>query len=311
MKTPFKQQPFVSLPEKPIYPHHFFTTEEKKIEVSTAHFKAHQISYRVYGSGKPLLLLHGLMTTGYSWRYVLPILGEHYQLIIPDLVGCGRSDKPLETSYNPKVLAQWVIAFQKAVGIYGCACIGNSMGGYIAMHAVLEDEKCFSKLINIHSPAIPLCRLYALQTVFKLPFVKQGLQKIVQLNTLKWAHRNVHYFDESYKSLEEAHEYGKPLATDAGVKAFIKFLEETVSPYDMKKFMSVLKKRNRKQQTFAVPLTLIYAKKDPMVPPIVGKKLASVLPDATMIWLDNASHFAHVDATERLCKHALDVLLLR
>lgn len=305
---PFKQNSFASLPAKPHKPHSFFETTEKKVELTLPNFGTHTVSYRVFGSGKPLLLIHGLMTTGYSWRYVLPILGQHYQLIIPDLVGAGRSDKPLDSSYRPDELAKWVIAFQKTVGIYGCACVGNSMGGYIAMHAALIDSACFSKLINIHSPAVPLPRLYALESVFKLPLVKAGLQKVVQLNPLKWAHRNVHYFDESYKSLEEAHEYGAPLATHDGVHAFIKFLDETVNPRDMAQFLATLQARLENRQTFPVPLTLIYAKKDPMVPPVVGKKLAAALPDARMIWLENASHFAHVDATEPLCAHVLTAL---
>lgn len=306
-QQPFKQKPFSALPKMPVRPHTFFETEEKKVTVYTPNFGQHCISYRVVGEGKPLLLIHGLMTTGYSWRYVLPILGKQYQLIIPDLVGCGRSEKPLNTSYQPHQLAQWLIAFQEATGIYGCACVGNSMGGYIAMQAALLDKNCFSKLINIHSPAVPLLRLYALDTALKLPLVALGLQNIVQKNALKWVHKNIHYFDENLKSLEEAHEYGNPLITTSGAKAFIKYLGETINPHDMKKFMCTLKKRTQNNQNFPIPLTLIYAKKDPIVPPVVGEKLAAVL-HIPIIWLENASHFAHVDATEQLCAKVLEAL---
>ena len=36
-----------------------------------------------------------------------------------------------------------------------------------------------------------------------------------------------------------------------------------------------------------------------MVPPAVGTRLAALIPDAMLIWMDEASHFAHVDAPER------------
>jgi hypothetical protein len=40
------------------------------------------------------------------------------------------------------------------------------------------------------------------------------------------AHRNVHYYDESLKSLEEAREYGEPLATASGAESFIRYLAD-------------------------------------------------------------------------------------
>lgn len=42
---------------------------------------------------------------------------------------------------------------------------------------------------------------------------------------------------------------------------------------------------------------LLYTKEaDPMVPPEVGRRLAALLPEARMVWLERASHFPHVDA---------------
>ena len=63
--------------------------EQDRIRLADA-----EINLRMGGDGPPLLLVHGLMTAGYSWRYVLDGLGEHFTLVIPDLVGSGDSDKP-------------------------------------------------------------------------------------------------------------------------------------------------------------------------------------------------------------------------
>jgi pimeloyl-ACP methyl ester carboxylesterase len=48
-----------------------------------------------------------------------------------------------------------------------------------------------------------------------------------------------------------------------------------------------------------VPLLLVYAVRDPVVPPIVGQRLRALIPNARFVELDEASHFAHVDAAER------------
>jgi pimeloyl-ACP methyl ester carboxylesterase len=46
-----------------------------------------RVHYREHGKGEPLLLIHGLMTTSYSWRYVYSALGSRYRIIAPDLPG--------------------------------------------------------------------------------------------------------------------------------------------------------------------------------------------------------------------------------
>jgi pimeloyl-ACP methyl ester carboxylesterase len=56
-----------------------------------------------------------------------------------------------------------------------------------------------------------------------------------------------------------------------------------------------------------VPLLHLYAKRDPMVPPRFGEILAERT-GAPIVWLDEASHFAHVDAVERFLPPVLDFL---
>jgi pimeloyl-ACP methyl ester carboxylesterase len=57
--------------------------------------------------------------------------------------------------------------------------------------------------------------------------------------------------------------------------------------------------RTLRATPFPIPLLLVYAKRDPVVPPIVGQRLRELVPDARFIELADASHFAHVDAPER------------
>jgi pimeloyl-ACP methyl ester carboxylesterase len=57
-----------------------------------------------------------------------------------------------------------------------------------------------------------------------------------------------------------------------------------------------------------VPLQLVYARRDPMVPPSVGERLARLVPGAELAWLEAGSHFAHVDAPEALLAAALPFL---
>jgi len=291
--VPFRQSPFESLPDAPRVPHGFFGLKERTVTVHSEHFGDTQVSVRSVGEGPPLLLVHGLMTTGYSFRYLYPKLAGRFTVYMPDLVGSGRSQKP-DVSYGPAPYAAWIGELIDALEIGGCAVIGNSMGGYLCMRLAMQRPEVMSRLVNLHSPGVPVLRLYALNLAMRAPGSRGLLGWLVGRDPLRWAHRNVHYYDESLKSLEEAREVGLPLSVDAGVNAFARILEETLDPWEMRRFVA----RLRALDAFPVPLHLVYAARDPMVPPSVGARLRAILPDAEWSCIEQGSHFAHVDALD-------------
>jgi pimeloyl-ACP methyl ester carboxylesterase len=301
MSRPFVQGRFRDLPETPRRPHAFYDLPLRHVEVASRHFGPVRIAYREIGEGPPLLLVHGLMTTGYSFRYLMPELAR-FRVIAPDLVGCGKSDKPA-VRYAPAAVAAFVGELLSALDLRGCDVVGNSMGGYLAMQLALDDPGAMRRLVNIHSPGLPLARLYALRAAMALPGAPRLLHRLVLRDPLRWAHRNVHYHDESLKSLEEAREYGEPLATRAGCDAFARYLGETLDPFAMRRFAARLA-----AAPFPVPLLLLYATTDPMVPPVVGHRLAALVPDAEMVWLEGTSHFMHVDTPRPVAEHVIRFL---
>ncbi|HEX7663265.1 MAG TPA: alpha/beta hydrolase, partial [Polyangiaceae bacterium] len=264
--------------------------------------------YRELGDGPPLLLVHGLMTASYSWRYVAPKLAETYRVIVPDLPGAGGSDKVIDATYSLSALATWVGEFMDALGIRGERCIGNSLGGLICMRLALDEPTSFSKLVNVHSPCFPEARYFALQTALQLWGVKSILAKVVRRDPLRWVHKNVHYWDESLKSIEEAHAYGDPLAEKNGAEAFIHYLSDAITPEGTHRISDDLLERKRAGQAFPVPLLLLYANDDPMVSPDNGRRLAKVIPDAKTVWVGKTSHFMHVDTPEPFLEAVLPFL---
>jgi pimeloyl-ACP methyl ester carboxylesterase len=305
---PFTTLPFESVPEKPLIPHPYFDTEAIELKMKSQHFGELNIHYRKYGSGPPLLLLHGLMTTGYSWRYALQPLGEHYTLYVPDLPGAGRSDKPLNVTYHAIQVARWIAEFQQAAGIRGCRVIGNSMAGYLCLILGLIDPHAMSHLVNLHSPGIPEARFYALRAVTAIPGVRSLFTWVVQRDPIRWAHKNVHYYDERLKSLEEAHEYGDPLMTKEGAWAFTKYMTETMRPGPMKALQKKLRLRMSDGMKYPAKLLLVYAENDPLVPSHIGDVFAREIHGAKLIKLSQASHFAHVDAVDRFVPPVLQFL---
>lgn len=287
---PFRQVPFAQVPEGPSVPHRWADAARTDITIRTDELGEVRVAVRSLGSGPPLLLVHGMGTTGYSWRYLLEPLARRFTLWIPDLPGAGESDHP-DVYLGPEEQATALLAIIDALGIRGTAAIANSMGGYLAMRAALRDPGAMSRLVNLHSPGVPTLKMHALRWAMRLLPSWTIVDWLIRRNPERWVHENVHYFDESLKSREEHRIYAAPLRERAGRRTYYRQLRDTLDTAHMKPFNAALR-----AAPFPIPLMLVYAPKDPIVPAAVGDRLRALVPQATFVKLSTGSHFAHVDA---------------
>lgn len=91
--------------------------------------------YLEAGSGRPLILLHGLMGYSFSWRFNLPALSQHATVYAVDQVGAGFSDRPAQLDCRLRAIAGRVLKFARALGISEFDLLGTSHGGAVAMMA--------------------------------------------------------------------------------------------------------------------------------------------------------------------------------
>ncbi len=293
---PFEQAPFASIPKYPRVPHSYekLPSKEVVVDVDGTAIRTH---VKVKGKGPPLLLVHGLMTSSYSFRYVIEPLGAQYTCFVPDLPGAGQSEA-VDVAYTPAFLAKFLVQLTKVLGIERCLCVANSMGGYLAMQAALSQSPSFSRLVVLHAPAVPLPRYTALGIAMRAPGSMSVLSALIGGNPQKWAYEKVHYYDESLKSKEEAKVYGAPLATEEGRRAFWHYLHDTMDWRQFQKFEETLLDRRMKNLKFPIPLQLQYVQYDPMVPAETGPRLRDAIPDAEYVTLAHGTHFAQVDAPD-------------
>jgi pimeloyl-ACP methyl ester carboxylesterase len=107
-----------------------FTREECK----TIKILGTNISYREYGKGRPVLLLHGMAASSYSWKYLIenmPLDGVKY--ILPDLKGFGYSEKKLDAHFSPFDQSEIVAEFIRKKNLKNLTVIAHSMGGAVAI----------------------------------------------------------------------------------------------------------------------------------------------------------------------------------
>ncbi len=97
----------------------------------TLQFQNETINYRVFGEGKPVVLIHGFGEDGTVWSTQIDSLKGKCKLIIPDLPGSGQS--PVVNDMSLEALAEMIHAIILEEKINSCSIIGHSMGGYITL----------------------------------------------------------------------------------------------------------------------------------------------------------------------------------
>jgi pimeloyl-ACP methyl ester carboxylesterase len=102
--------------------------------------------YEVHGKGDPLLLIMGYGSNSGHWFVILPRLAAHFQTIIFDNRGTGRSGKP-EIPYTADMMVGDPVGLMDALGIEAAHIFGISMGGMIAQEIALRHPSCVKKLV--------------------------------------------------------------------------------------------------------------------------------------------------------------------
>lgn len=86
-----------------------------------------------------VVLLHGFADSSLSWLFFARVFRDaDYRIIIPDLLGFGRSPRPLDADYGYDAQARRVLALLQALKIQKAHVVGNSMDGGIAARMALQ-----------------------------------------------------------------------------------------------------------------------------------------------------------------------------
>jgi haloalkane dehalogenase len=120
----------------------------RHLEVEIADLPPVRIAYVDEGppDAAPVLCLHGEPTWGYLYRHVLPpLVAAGHRVVVPDLVGFGRSDKPTRVEDHTYARhVAWMTGLVDALDLAQVTLVAQDWGGLIGLRVVAERPERFS-----------------------------------------------------------------------------------------------------------------------------------------------------------------------
>jgi len=95
-----------------------------------------ELNHKVFGSGDPVIILHGLFGMLDNWQTIAKQLAEEYMVYIVDQRNHGRSPRMEEHSYP--AMAEDLATFMESQWIHSAHIVGHSMGGKTAMQLAMD-----------------------------------------------------------------------------------------------------------------------------------------------------------------------------
>jgi len=108
-------------------------------------------------NGEVILMLHGQPSWSYLYRKMVPVLAKAgYRAIALDLIGTGRSDKPIDLNmhtYEQQI--KWVKSFIHKMKLANITLFCQDWGGLIGMRIAGDESELFARLITANT-ALPI-----------------------------------------------------------------------------------------------------------------------------------------------------------
>jgi pimeloyl-ACP methyl ester carboxylesterase len=127
-------------------PQSLLPTTWDEVAGQTAHVNGIDLYYEVYGSGEPLVLLHGGLGNGTYFRNQIPVFAAHYRVIVVDSRGHGRSTFDDQPITYPQ-MASDTLALLDRLAIAKASIVGWSDGAIVAIEIAMHHPERLTKVV--------------------------------------------------------------------------------------------------------------------------------------------------------------------
>lgn len=251
------------------------------------------------GAGSPVLLLHGTAASTHTWRDVMPLLVEHFDVLAVDLPGHGFSERLPNESMTLPAVAAGISALLATLGFAPRCVVGHSAGAAIALRMALDESVHPECVVGINAALLPfgggLQRLFSPMAKFfantrLLP--KMVAKRAHDVNAVR------RVLDGTGSRLDAAGVtfYQRLLQSESRVASVLAMM----ASWDLQPLLGDL-------PGLRARLHLVTGGRDQAVRPSEADKIAALVKGTTVYRLEDCGHLAHEEQAAVVAKLILDV----
>ncbi|WP_347904648.1 alpha/beta hydrolase [Pseudomonas purpurea] len=247
------------------------------------------LHYEEYGHGTPLILVHGLGSSTLDWEMQIADLSARYRLILPDVRGHGRSDKPRER-YSIASFSADLIALIEHLKLGPVHVVGLSMGGMIGFQLAVDQPALLKSLCIVNSA--PEVKVRTANDAWQW-FKRWSLMRLLSLATIG-------------KALG-ARLFPKPEQTDLRQKMAERWAKNDKRAY-LASFDAIVGWGVQERLSRVTCPTLIISADRDYTPVALKETYVKLLPDARLVVIDDSRHATPLDQPHRFNQTLLHFL---
>jgi pimeloyl-ACP methyl ester carboxylesterase len=242
-------------------------------------------------SEKTFVLLHGFLSSTFTFRHLIPLLKKDYQVLSVDLPPFGKSGKCKRYTYSYKNLAQTVIKLTENLGLKKITFVGHSMGGQIVLNIL-------HTMPELADRAVLLCSSAYLKR-FRLPMIFSSYLPYFHLFVKYWFART-----GVKRNLQETL-YNHSLINDDMINGYLQpFLQNEI-------FVALTRMIRHREGDLPVeilnqiktPCLLIWGDNDRSIPLCDGERLNKDLPNSELVVLEETGHAIPEERPQEIFHH--------
>ena len=271
------------------YPYEVLSTEPQGSITFVERPDGTRIRVVAAGEGPTVVLAHGIYMTVIEWSVLWDmLLARGYRVVAFDQRGHGESTIGRD-GISTESMASDYLAVLEAVDARDAVLLAHSMGGFLAIAAVLDvpgvAERLRGLILMSTFPGDVLRG--APQNKAQIPLITSGLLPVMVAN-------------DTVGTL-----FGSGLCGDDVSPAMVQVFLETFRAADHKPLLPILEAfgaedRGDRLGEITVPTIVLCGSKDQTTPPWQSERLAAGIPGAQAWWVPGAGHMLNWEATDAI-----------
>lgn len=257
-------------------------------------FEGLKLHYYEKGQGFPIILVHGIGQSFYTWRKNIDELSENHRVIALDLLGYGYSDKP-DIGYSISDHANMILALMDSLKIEKAHIIGFSSGAIFCLDFLIRNSDRVEKLVIISPGGLTKNYPFSIRMLASPTFGKffsgmlnyAGVRNILEDT----------FFDKTFVSKKNVKEYATPLM-EPGAKAV---LIASISAFDDSSVLENLRLIEK-------DVLIFWGEDDKWHVPEMSEIFHAAIKSSQLITIRNCGHMLHEEKYEKFNEEVIEFL---